>query len=149
YPLLTWYVGYTLLLIVPIVGAEAVVLYKSIAGISPLRSIGLSTVANFGSTLVGIVLLIGSFFLGGPPDTTEADLITLVLLYPLYVLSVWVEYGVARVVMRRTPKRQLLVALRTANKVSYFMLAVVCVGRIIKGLIVHGYFFTSNSVGFP
>lgn len=140
-PLLAYPVGWTMLLLIPIIGAETYALRKRLH--SPiLRTALVMTGANLLSTLAGIVIVVVTAFLPlMAMENTVTDLITLVLLAPLFWLSVKIEAPFAAATLKNFDGAAVRKMVREANLYSYFMLAVFLVTKIIKNAIIYGKFF--------
>ena len=139
-PLLSYPVMWTIMLLIPIIGAESYVLWKRLR--SPvLRTCLVMTGANMLSTLAGIVIVIATFFVPVmAPNGTITDLATLLLLVPFFWLSVGIEAPFAAATLKRFDSDVVRKSVREANLYSYFLLAVFLVARIIKNWIIFGKF---------
>ena len=140
-PLLSLPVAWTILLLIPIIGAEAYVLRKLLR--TPIvRTTFVMAGANLLSTLAGLVIAIASAFLPlMAQESTITDLITLVLLWPFFRLSVRIEAPFTAAMLKGFDEAAVRKTVREANLYSYFMLAVFLVAKIIKNAIVFGKFF--------
>lgn len=140
-PLLSFPVAWTMLLLIPIIGAETYVLRKRLR--SPiLRTSLVVTGANVLSTLAGIAIVVVTAFLPLMAlENTITDLITLVLLVPFFWLSVKIEAPFAAATLKGFDGAAVRKTVREANLYSYFMLAVFLVTRIVKNAIIYGKFF--------
>ena len=140
-PLLSFPVAWTMLLLVPIIGAETYVLRKRLR-FPIVRTTLVMIGANLLSTLAGFVIAIASAFLPlMAQESTITDLVTLVLLAPFFWLSVKIEAPFAAAMLKGFDGAAVWKTVREANLYSYFMLAVFLVTKIIKNAIVFGKFF--------
>ncbi len=140
---LTVTVGETVLMLLPIVIVESAVAGKALG--APGRSLA-STVfaANVASAAAGLALVWLETFLGVPliPGAvfggTIEDAVVLVLLVPLFMLSVALEipiwYRAQAALDRQLVKRAVILA----NTASYILMASFLITRMIKSAIVHG-----------
>jgi hypothetical protein len=140
-PWLSSYLAYSVLLLIPIVCVETYVLTRE-SKVRIWKSLGTTTCTNFASTLLGvcIVLVVAGVGGVGPPDGTVSDTVTLLLLYPFYRLSVWVESAIGLKLLRAYDRDSVRWAIRLANRYSYALMATFIVTRIVKSRIVNGYF---------
>ena len=122
-PWLTSYIFYSFLFLAPIILIETTILKKQLQT-TILKSLGIATAGNIASTLFGIAIFFGSLFvLGmGPPESTSQDIFNLLLLYPFYRISVWIEFGVVSKMIKQVEIDVIRNAVRIANRLSYFML---------------------------
>lgn len=135
-PLFMYMSAWQILFLIPIIFIEAVVLYKMIQ-LNYGQACVASFVANLASTLLGVIVIIPTFFINlMTPWTTVSTILMIILLYPFYRLSVWCEYVVLK---HKLSHPQLKQALIIANRLSYFMLLVFLISCIIKSYIINGY----------
>jgi hypothetical protein len=140
--------GAVLIMLVPIVIVESLIAAK-VLGL-PARSLaGTVFAANVASTAAGLALasletywpipFLPGRLLGG----TVEDAVVLLLLLPLFGLSVAIEIPVwyrARSTLDRKPVRRAVVL---ANLASYLLMASFLIARIVKSAIVHGKLIVS------
>ena len=139
-PLLGLYSAYSVLLLVPVVVIEALV-FRNDMRAPYWRAFGASFSANLVSTIVGLVISLVTFFSGvSMLAGIGGHVVTLVMLYPFYRLSVWIENPIVQRVLRGGDKARVREAVLLANRASYLMIAIFIVVRIVKSRIVHGYF---------
>jgi hypothetical protein len=135
-PLLMYMAEWQVMFLIPIIFIEAAVLYKMIE-LKYWKACVATFIANLASTLLGIIVIIPTFFIDlMAPWGTASTILLIILLYPFYRLSVWCEYLVLK---RKLTHPQLKQAVIIGNRLSYFMLLVFLISNIVKGYIVNGY----------
>ena len=144
-PLFTSFMLYSWLLLIPIIGIEAYVLKKQLA-VSIGRASIAAGVANFLSTIVGTVVVLGTealllplvvpgmgLFMGA-----QLDVAVLFALIPCFFLSVWIESRLASSFLEGFSRKQIWEVFFLANKFSYAMLGIVAITSLIKNTIIQG-----------
>ncbi len=136
-PVVIYPVQWMVMFLVPVIGAEAFVLAK-ILQLKPIPAILSSLAGNISSTLLGVLIAVPIAFVSPMSgDGTVKDVITLLLLYPLYRLSIIVETYVVSIKIKLENLKDAIIL---ANRISYFMFVVFLLANIIKNRIIHGYF---------
>lgn len=142
-PLFSNYIGYSWLLLIPVIGGEAYVFWKRLA-ISIGRASAVSCIANIASTILGTVVVVGTgLFLNFVFDASElpnaeGEIAALIALIPCFYLSVGIEARVGSPLLKQLSREDIRAAFVLANRFSYTMLAIVPIGRFIKNMIVYG-----------
>jgi hypothetical protein len=119
--------------LIPIIAIESLVLRDQL-GISALSALGTATVANIVSTLVGVGLAASEILLA-PVFVIMVDstnILTLILLLPLFFLSVVIERPVVGIMTKSADVAVVRRAILIANACSYVLIAAFVAARIVK-----------------
>jgi len=144
-PLFTYYMIYSWLLLIPIIGIEAYVLRKRLI-VSVGRASAVAGLANFLSTILGtvVVLVIDTLVLPlAFPDFglfmgAQLDVAVLFALIPCFYLSVWFESRLAPSFLEGFSREQIWDVFFLANQFSYALLGIVAISSLIKNTIIQG-----------
>lgn len=142
-PFFTSSIGYSVLLLIPIILIEAYVVWKGLK-LRWWRSLLLSTYANIVSTLVGTLLflfigvLLSSALMFGFVNPITISLFVLeflVTLIPMFYVSVWLEWRIWQARLKKVDRAQVKKIVFTAHLYSYGLLASHALGKLLIALV--------------